>query len=171
MLLYYSQSNFDFIASWCRERWHFRCFAKKGTPRHITIPVNRKSPEATKKIYRSETCFPSAILLDRSLMAPFSVRPARRSVKNRGMTRKYFMTVERCELHHRPKEDGSVWRRWIAGRGFDAEKKRELGGKRWERGMVRVGLVMLDVGGTSVVRHITPLIQCISGCEQLARKS
>lgn len=37
--------------------------------------------------------------------------------------------------------------------------------------MVRARLDMLDVDGTSVVRHIMPLIQCISGCEQLVRKS
>lgn len=37
--------------------------------------------------------------------------------------------------------------------------------------MGKAWLDMLDVDGTSVVWHIMPLIQCIPGCEQLARKS
>lgn len=78
------------------------------------------------------------------------------------------MTNERCELRHRLQEDGD-------GRGW-----RKIGSERIEAGkgcrrdagsLVRARLDMLDVGGTGVVRHITPLIQCISGCEQLARES
>lgn len=53
-----------------------------------------------------------------------------------------------------------------------SERGRKRGRRRRDAGsLVRARLDMLDVGGTGVVRHITPLIQCISGCEQLARES
>lgn len=85
------------------------------------------------------------------------------------------MTNERCELRHRLREDGDGG--VPVGEGKDGLRQDGRGGE--ERGrcrrdagsLVRARLDMLDVGGTGVVRHITPLIQCISGCEQLARES
>ena len=50
-------------------------------------------------------------------------------------------------------------------RGWKRERCRDVGS------LVRARSDMLDVDGTGVVWHITPLIQCISGCEQLARES
>ncbi|KYN14217.1 hypothetical protein ALC57_13384 [Trachymyrmex cornetzi] len=52
-----------------------------------------------------------------------------------------------------------------------SEKGRKRGRRRDVGSLVRAPSDMLDVGGTGVVWHITPLIQCISGCEQLARES
>lgn len=53
-----------------------------------------------------------------------------------------------------------------------SERTGKRGRRRRDAGsLVRARLDMLDVGGTGVVWHITPLIQCISGCEQLARES
>ena len=50
-------------------------------------------------------------------------------------------------------------------RGRKRERCRDVGSS------VRACSDMLDVDGTGVVWHITLLIQCISGCEQLARDS
>ena len=71
----------------------------------------------------------------------------------------------------------SGWRSWnAAGREIDGEKRgeqteTERERERGKKKMARARLDTLDVGGRSVVRHITPLIQRISGREQLARKS
>lgn len=66
------------------------------------------------------------------------------------------MMNERCELRRSLLEDGA-----------------RVESEMWNvgPGLVRAPLDMLDVGGTSVVRHIMPLIQCISGRQQLARES
>lgn len=73
------------------------------------------------------------------------------------------MTGERCELRHRLKEDSGTH-----------EGKADVpvnGAAVVGSGVVSARLDMLVVGDTSVVRHIMPLIQCISGREQLARES
>lgn len=84
------------------------------------------------------------------------------------------MTNERCELRHRLQGDGDGGVP-VSEREDGLRERTETGGggrRRRDAGsLVRARLDMLDVGGTGVVRHITPLIQCISGCEQLARES
>ena len=53
----------------------------------------------------------------------------------------------------------------------EENREKQRGREEGRKKVVRTRLDTLDVGGRSVVWHITPLIQCISGCEQLARKS
>lgn len=82
------------------------------------------------------------------------------------------MTNERCELRHRLQGDGDGGVPVSEREDGLRERTRKRGRRRRDAGsLVRARLDMLDVGGTGVVRHITPLIQCISGCEQLARES
>lgn len=50
-----------------------------------------------------------------------------RGEKNSEWTLKYFMAVERCELHDRVEKDGGIRRYWnaAAGREIDREKRKE----------------------------------------------
>ncbi|KYN33621.1 hypothetical protein ALC56_12333 [Trachymyrmex septentrionalis] len=77
------------------------------------------------------------------------------------------MSNERCELRHSLQEDGKV----PVGEREDGLRERKRERCRDVGSLVRARSDMLDVGDTGVVWHITPLIQCISGCKQLARES
>ncbi|KAL2717286.1 hypothetical protein V1478_012986 [Vespula squamosa] len=67
------------------------------------------------------------------------------------------MTGERCELRHRLKEGTGT---------HEGKADVPVNGAVVGSGVVSARLDMLVVGDTSVVRHIMPLIQCISGLQQ-----